>query len=770
MRKVRRHIIWGWLIFLGITTTHSRILAESGVVLTDRNAPAFLYSAQESSDELDRFFKSKEHVFKRRWQEARTGFEAYLKDYTEGQLRDEAFYWLAQSLNMLSKSAGEEGNIIRLKKEAVHKLNELIQQFPKSLWWDDGMALRLELATQLVLSGQDSYKSYIDAAVKMQRKTERDIKLQALNSLIELDPDYVLPIFQRILETDPDPDVRKKSVSLLGRFLSRRGMELLEKVSRSDKDKEVREEAASWIERSRIQAIPVQLNYYVYGCRLLDESLDKCFPEDKVQVMSLPPTPVGDIEGLLDGVRELFESKVSPFIKSANGSLPYFGYFAGDRQMRITHRAGDYRLWIRPDKLQIAADQIQGEVRFWHDKTNKELNQSFRLKNEDDKVLVVRSGDRISLLILQFAEIEAEAEQPEAVETKSHNPLNGKVWQRLSQTFGTDDKPVYHTKFTDLMGWEIHSSRESWPGEDLTGKSGKYDFGQAEAIAKQPEGWKLIGHILLLKSERRFIGRKAILFYPEGKTAAVGDEITVPVDQPADFKVTGPRKVEAADPDIPDYGELEVNGVFTLKPGVKINTARKYFDIGEFDRPLVNFEQSKAEIREHDPYQPWTLLGDVFWLKDQKRLIGFGAVLINPDREIKAKGLISIPVDDPAAFHNLQGQAWPEKQLLLSQSERRPRYFYPCLHSNVQGWEVLTTRHSSPSFSSQDRVDFSRAQATRSHDGKDWILVGQIMLLQKQRRFIARQAALISSDGEVIFGAEIQVSTDNPADHKIIKK
>ena len=759
----------GLLIFLGISAAQFGAITESEVVLRDRNAPAFLYLDQESSDELGRFFGAKEQVFKRRWQQARTGFEAYLKEYPKGQFRDEALYWLAQSLNMLSKSAGGEGHIIRFKENAVSKLNELIQQFPKSLWWDDGMALRLDLAVELVMLGQDEYKPYLDEAVRIKGENEAAIKLQALNSLVKLPPDFTLPFFQRIIETDPDPNIRKQAVSLLGRFLSQRGEELLEKTSHSDNDPEVREEAAAWLERIHIQTIPVQLQYYVYSCRILDESLNKQYPAGKIQVTSLPPTPTSDIGSLVDRVKESLESKVSPLVKSSNGRLPFYGYFAGDRQSMIIHGTGDYRLWIRPDKLKITADQIRGEVRFWHRKTNKELNQIFRLNNEEEKVLAVRSGDRISLLILQFAEVEAKAEVPKAIETKSHDTLSGKAWQRLAQIFSTESEPVHHTKFTDLMGWEIHSSRESWSEADLTGQSGKYDFGQAEAMAKQLEGWKLIGQLVLLKSERRLIGRKAILINPEGLTAAIGDEIMVPVDRPSNFKVTGPRKIRDTDSNIPDYGELEVNGVFTLKPGVKVNTAREYFNVEEFDKPLINFEQSKAELRENDPYRPWILLGDVFWLKNQKRLIGFGAILVNPDREIKAQGLISIPLSDPAAFQVLRGRTWTKKQLLLSQNERRTRYFYPCLNSNVQGWEVLTTRHDTPSFS-HAKIDFSRAQATRSHNGKDWILVGQIILMQRQRHFIARQAALINSAGEIVFGTEIQVSTDNPADHKVIKR
>jgi hypothetical protein len=66
--------------------------------------------------------------------------------------------------------------------------------------------------------------------------------------------------------------------------------------------------------------------------------------------------------------------------------------------------------------------------------------------------------------------------------------------------------------------------------------------------------------------------------------------------------------------------------------------------------------------------------------------------------------------------------------------------------------------------------DYSLAQATRSYNGIDWILLGQIRLLKKERRFIARQAALINSRGEIVFGDEIHIPTDDPSKYKVIKK
>jgi hypothetical protein len=163
-------------------------------------------------------------------------------------------------------------------------------------------------------------------------------------------------------------------------------------------------------------------------------------------------------------------------------------------------------------------------------------------------------------------------------------------------------------------------------------------------------------------------------------------------------------------------------------------------------------------------------LGDIFWIKSQNRIIGFGALVIDPNREVKAQGLISMPLDDPAAYKLLYGKTWSKKTIIEERDERNTRYYYPCQINTVEGWEILTTLHSLPSTTSGGMSDYSLSQAKLIQDGREWILIGHIMHIQKEKTFIARQAALINSDGEIIYGSEIEVPTDNPSGAKIIKK
>ena len=672
MKKYGKHIICGWIFILGITMVQAGALNQYHESFKEKGISNESISALYQDKGMDLFFKAKEYVFKRQWDKAQTRFEKYLKDFPEGRYQDEALYWLAQSLNQLSTQKEREENILPLKKQAIQKTDEIIRKFPESLWRDDALSLRLEIAGQLVLSGEEEYKIYIDEAVKTQKKNEREIKFLALLSLAEMDPDYVLPVIKQVLDTDPDPAIRKQAVSLLGRSFPDQARPLLEQTARSDKDKSVRTKAEEWIEKARARQIPVLLGYSIYGSRLLDKARFADFPEHSPR--TIPISSSGPLEkaDLLDAAREIFDDKISQFIGSAYGSIPAYGISWGGENITITHRAGDYQLWIKPDKLKISEDLIQGEVEFRNRKTNRKHDVSFQLIPGDSKLIVMRSSDKLSLLLLQFIPLEPESTQPVS-----------------PQTLTADVKEIN------------------------------------EIIKK-----------------------------------VAPQDIVAQLEKEAD-----------------DHGKLDACAVFTLKPHVQVHTARKSFSAEEFQKNLVNFEQSKAVLSEKRTLSPmygsdqaWTLLGDIIWLKNRECLIGFGALLVDPDRKVTAQGLISVPLQDPSSFQILKGKTWKKEPLLLPEDERRTRHYYPVLSSNVQGWAIKTILHSGPTLSSKDKWDFSLSQAERSCEGRDWILIGQILLVRKERQFIARQAALINSDGDIVYGDEIHIPTDDPTKYKVIKK
>lgn len=796
MNTLKRTTIWGWMILWGLMMGQNALLhaaLSNGPCLASANPAA---SAESSDKEMDRFFKAKEYVFKKNWEKARRGFESYIEDYPQGRLRDEGLYWLASTLNMLSKRERTKDKIVALKEEAMVRINELIENHPESLWRDDGMALRIEIASQLILMGQEGYTQIIDEAVRTQGKDARQLRILALNSLIDLDADYVRPLLQNILKTDTDREIRKRCVQLLGQNFPDSSLDLLQKLAADDKDSEIQKEAKSWVDRIDQSHIPVYMKYNIYGSRLLDDSLYDEFPEGEFRTIPLDTEGTVKTRNIPDLIRPAFKGKLSSMSSSADGVMPYPGFYFGDRLMTITNRAGDYQLWIKPDELDVTEDRISGVVEFRHRQTNKKTDVPFELNRGEAKLLTTRSGNTVSLMVIQWMG----EELPDTVTIhmdKSDMPGELLELADMAKNLVTRDKGSNQIVF-NLMGWTVGSARENWSLDDLIGKTGKYDLGQAEAVSSDPAGWKLVGNLILMIKEKQFVGRKAILTDPEGKKVATGDEIIVPVENPADFQVKGAKDIESTMGEIPDYGPLEAQAVFRIKPNLEIQTDRKYFNTGEFNRNLIEFGRSRARLPEkispstkekpsdsqkaytadaeniytgtHTTDRMWTLLGDIFWIKGQDRLIGFGALVIDPDREVKAQGLITVLLDDPAAYKVLYGKTWTKKKIIEKADERNTRYYYPCQINGVQGWQVMTTLHSSPPPSTGGKSDYSLAQAERSHNGKEWILIGHIMLLEKERTFIARQAALINSDGEIVYGSEIEVPTDDPSGARVVKK
>jgi hypothetical protein len=83
-------------------------------------------------------------------------------------------------------------------------------------------------------------------------------------------------------------------------------------------------------------------------------------------------------------------------------------------------------------------------------------------------------------------------------------------------------------------------ARQSWDQGEYG--ADPLDFGQAKAEIPRKKGkWTLKGYIVLVKKERRFIARRAVLYNPQGKTVARADQIIVPVDNPSQYKATGKK-------------------------------------------------------------------------------------------------------------------------------------------------------------------------------------------------------------------------------------
>lgn len=122
------------------------------------------------------------------WQQAVETFSEVAA--MKGRRADAALYWKAYALN----KAGH-------RDEAESTIAELRRDFPRSDWLKDAGALELQIKQG---SGQ---------AVDPGRETDEDLKLLAINSLMNSEPERAIPLLQGVL-TNPNNSTKLKERAL----------------------------------------------------------------------------------------------------------------------------------------------------------------------------------------------------------------------------------------------------------------------------------------------------------------------------------------------------------------------------------------------------------------------------------------------------------------------------------------------------------------------------------------------------------------------------
>jgi hypothetical protein len=180
----------------------------------------------------------------------------------------------------------------------------------------------------------------------------------------------------------------------------------------------------------------------------------------------------------------------------------------------VYHTVSGFLIGVLGEGFEKTVDYISGKVSVQNKAKDEVHKISFTVDESDDKLLAIRDGNDVALMVLRF---------------ESDDDAGG---------FGEEKerKPVYHTHFNNVMGCTIHSTRDSWAGGEM-GKS-VIDYGEAKAEIPGKHGkWKLIGHIVSDNKKRRLIGRAAVLANPKGDEVARGGQIYVPVDKPEEYEV-----------------------------------------------------------------------------------------------------------------------------------------------------------------------------------------------------------------------------------------
>lgn len=144
----------------------------------------------------------------------------------QGAHDDSALYWQA----FMQSKLGQDN-------QALHSLDQLQHQFPLSSWGPDARALDLQVRQH------DGQALTLTAA----RQPNDDLKLLAINGLMQTDPQQALPMLAQVIEGNSSPAVKTRALFVLAQSGTPASLNQLIHVAQQAKDPALSAEATRYI-------------------------------------------------------------------------------------------------------------------------------------------------------------------------------------------------------------------------------------------------------------------------------------------------------------------------------------------------------------------------------------------------------------------------------------------------------------------------------------------------------------------------------------------
>jgi hypothetical protein len=188
----------------------------------DRRAQA-REAEQERMERMHELYdEGREALDQDEFQEAERSFTELVK--LNGPQTDAALYWTAYAQNREGKKEAALGTIAELKK-----------RYPQSRWKKDGEALEIEV------------RSSTGAKANPEAQNDEDLKLLALQGLMNSNPEKAIPLVEGILNGAGSPRVKSKALFVLAQNGSPQAEEVLGKIARGQSNPEMQRKAVSYL-------------------------------------------------------------------------------------------------------------------------------------------------------------------------------------------------------------------------------------------------------------------------------------------------------------------------------------------------------------------------------------------------------------------------------------------------------------------------------------------------------------------------------------------
>ena len=175
-------------------------------------------AADKKEHENDLYDEGSEALDDGHYQEAAEKFSEVVA--LGGERADGGLYWLAYALNKLGR-----------RDEALTKLAELQKSHPASRWMKEAKSLEVEVRQE---GGQK---------VSPEGEEDVDIKLMAINGLMNSDPDRAVPLLEKLLNGNQPPKIKDRAMFVLAQNSSAQAREVMGRIARGQSNPDLQRKA-----------------------------------------------------------------------------------------------------------------------------------------------------------------------------------------------------------------------------------------------------------------------------------------------------------------------------------------------------------------------------------------------------------------------------------------------------------------------------------------------------------------------------------------------
>ncbi len=185
--------------------------------------PDVVYTKRGRHDSEDRLYRrGAEYLDRREWEKAVDEFDKVIE--RKAAKTDGAYYWKAYGLSKLGR-----------RDQALASLAELKKSYPGSRWLNDAKALEAEVQQA---GGQ---------GLSPESENDEDLKLFAINSLMNSDPERALPLLEKILQKSSSPKLKERALFVLAQNRSSKSNEIVAQFARGGGNPDLQQKAVEYL-------------------------------------------------------------------------------------------------------------------------------------------------------------------------------------------------------------------------------------------------------------------------------------------------------------------------------------------------------------------------------------------------------------------------------------------------------------------------------------------------------------------------------------------